>query len=243
MDSTDWPAADFEAHRTHLRAVAYRMLGSLTDADDAVQESWLRLSRADTGDVRDLRAWLTTVVSRVCLDMLRSRASRREDSLDVHVPARSSRGSTMTPPSTRSWPTRSASPCWSSWTRCRPPSGSRSSCTTSSPSPSSRSARSWTVRLSRPSNWPAAPGTASAMPRRTPPRRRPRPSLTPRPAPRLPAPPISPGSGRSSRPSSPPRARATLRGCLPSSTRTSSCGLTRVRARSAPRFWSGVPTR
>ena len=86
MDSTDWPAADFEAHRTHLRAVAYRMLGSLTDADDAVQESWLRLSRADTGDVRDLRAWLTTVVSRVCLDMLRSRASRREDSLDVHVP-------------------------------------------------------------------------------------------------------------------------------------------------------------
>jgi RNA polymerase sigma-70 factor (ECF subfamily) len=76
----------FEAHRAHLRSVAYRMLGSLTDADDAVQEAWLRLSRADTGDVRDLRAWLTTVVSRVCLDMLRSRAARREDSLDVHVP-------------------------------------------------------------------------------------------------------------------------------------------------------------
>jgi RNA polymerase sigma factor (sigma-70 family) len=86
VDGTDWPAADFEAHRTHLRSVAYRMLGSLTDADDAVQEAWLRLSRADTGDVRDLRAWLTTVVSRVCLDMLRSRRSRREDSLDVHVP-------------------------------------------------------------------------------------------------------------------------------------------------------------
>jgi RNA polymerase sigma factor (sigma-70 family) len=82
----DWPAAPFEAHRAHLRSVAYRMLGSLTDADDAVQEAWLRLSRADTGDVRDLRAWLTTVVSRVCLDMLRSRAARREDSLDVHVP-------------------------------------------------------------------------------------------------------------------------------------------------------------
>ena len=62
------------------------MLGSLTEADDAVQEAWLRLSRADTGDVRDLRAWLTTVVSRVCLDMLRSRATRREDSLDVHMP-------------------------------------------------------------------------------------------------------------------------------------------------------------
>jgi RNA polymerase sigma-70 factor (ECF subfamily) len=86
VDRTDWPAADFEAHRGHLRSVAYRMLGSLNEADDAVQESWLRLSRADTGDVRDLRAWLTTVVSRVCLDMLRSRATRREDSLDVHLP-------------------------------------------------------------------------------------------------------------------------------------------------------------
>jgi RNA polymerase sigma-70 factor (ECF subfamily) len=86
VDRTDWPAADFEAHRGHLRSVAYRMLGSLNEADDAVQESWLRLSRADTGDVRDLRAWLTTVVSRVCLDMLRSRATRREDSLDVHMP-------------------------------------------------------------------------------------------------------------------------------------------------------------
>jgi RNA polymerase sigma factor (sigma-70 family) len=87
----DWSGADFEAHgfeehRAHLRSVAYRMLGSLNEAEDAVQESWLRLSRADTGDVRDLRAWLTTVVSRVCLDMLRSRATRREDSLDVHLP-------------------------------------------------------------------------------------------------------------------------------------------------------------
>jgi RNA polymerase sigma-70 factor (ECF subfamily) len=86
VDRTERPAADFEANRAHLRSVAYRMLGSLTEADDAVQEAWLRLSRADTGDVRDLRAWLTTVVSRVCLDLLRSRAARREDSLDVHVP-------------------------------------------------------------------------------------------------------------------------------------------------------------
>jgi len=86
VNTTDWPAADFEAHRVHLRSVAYRMLGSLNEADDAVQEAWLRLSRADTDDVRNLRAWLTTVVSRVCLDMLRSRASRREDSLDVHLP-------------------------------------------------------------------------------------------------------------------------------------------------------------
>jgi RNA polymerase sigma factor (sigma-70 family) len=86
VETTDWPAADFEAQRAHLRSVAYRMLGSLNEAEDAVQEAWLRLSRADTGDVRDLRAWLTTVVSRVCLDMLRSRATRREDSLEVHVP-------------------------------------------------------------------------------------------------------------------------------------------------------------
>lgn len=90
MNTTDWPAEQFEAHRAHLRSVAYRMLGSLTEADDAVQEAWLRLSRTDTIDVRDLRAWLTTVVSRVCLDMLRSRASRREQSLDAgadaHVP-------------------------------------------------------------------------------------------------------------------------------------------------------------
>ena len=91
VDAMNWPAGDFEAHgfeqhRSHLRSVAYRMLGSLNEADDAVQEAWLRLSRADTGDVRDMRAWLTTVVSRVCLDMLRSRSTRREESLDVHVP-------------------------------------------------------------------------------------------------------------------------------------------------------------
>ena len=86
VETTDWPAADFEAHRAHLRSVAYRMLGSLNEAEDAVQEAWLRLSRVDAGNVRDLRAWLTTVVSRVCLDMLRSRATRREDSLDVHLP-------------------------------------------------------------------------------------------------------------------------------------------------------------
>jgi RNA polymerase sigma-70 factor (ECF subfamily) len=77
---------DFEAHRTHLRAVAYRMLGSFAEADDAVQETWLRLARSDTSDVRNLRGWLTTVVGRVCLDMLRTRTARREDVLDVHLP-------------------------------------------------------------------------------------------------------------------------------------------------------------
>jgi RNA polymerase sigma-70 factor (ECF subfamily) len=82
----DLPAAEFQAHRAHLRSVAYRMLGSLTDADDAVQEAWLRLTSTGTGDVRNLRAWLTTVVSRICLDMLRARTARREEPLDVHVP-------------------------------------------------------------------------------------------------------------------------------------------------------------
>jgi len=86
MNDHDWLAERFEEHRRHLSAVAYRMLGSVTEADDAVQEAWLRLSRSDTSDVENLRAWLTTVVGRVCLNMLRSRKSRREESLDTHVP-------------------------------------------------------------------------------------------------------------------------------------------------------------
>ena len=89
MDEHEWMAERFEAERSHLRAVAYRMLGDLTEADDAVQESWLRLSRSDTSGVENLGGWLTTVVARVCLDMLRSRESRREESLDAHVPDRS----------------------------------------------------------------------------------------------------------------------------------------------------------
>ncbi|MGH2503624.1 MAG: sigma-70 family RNA polymerase sigma factor, partial [Ktedonobacterales bacterium] len=80
-------AAQFEANRPHLRAVAYRLLGSASEADDAVQESWLRLSRADASDVRNLGGWLTTVVARVCLDMLRSRKSRREELLEEYVAA------------------------------------------------------------------------------------------------------------------------------------------------------------
>lgn len=82
MADNEWLAYQFEEHRNHLRAVAYRMLGTEAEADDAVQESWIRLSRSDTSDVENLGGWLTTVVSRVCLDMLRSRKSRREDSLD-----------------------------------------------------------------------------------------------------------------------------------------------------------------
>jgi RNA polymerase sigma factor (sigma-70 family) len=79
-------AQRFEEQRGHLRAVAYRMLGSLAEADDAVQETWLRLSRAGADDVANLAGWLTTVTGRICLDMLRSRTARREDPLDVHLP-------------------------------------------------------------------------------------------------------------------------------------------------------------
>jgi RNA polymerase sigma factor (sigma-70 family) len=86
MIDQDWLAERFEANRSHLRGVAYRMLGSLTEADDAVQEAWIRLSRTETSDVENLRAWLTTVVGRVCLNMLRSRKTRREASLETHLP-------------------------------------------------------------------------------------------------------------------------------------------------------------
>jgi RNA polymerase sigma-70 factor (ECF subfamily) len=86
VDENEWLARRFEEHRIHLRAVAYRMLGSLSDADDAVQDAWVRVSRAETDDVQNLGGWLTTIVARICLNMLRSRNVRREDSLEVHLP-------------------------------------------------------------------------------------------------------------------------------------------------------------
>src|SRR5690242_2682798 len=86
MDERDWLAEQFEANRSHLRAVAYRMLGDITEAEDAVQESWLHLSRSGTSGVENLGGWLTTVVARICLDMLRSRKSRREESLEADTP-------------------------------------------------------------------------------------------------------------------------------------------------------------
>src|SRR6266704_6184837 len=86
MNEHNWLAEAFEAERPHLRAVAYRLLGSLSEAEDAVQESWLHLSRSDTSSVKNLGGWLTTVVARVCLDMLRSRKSRREESLEADAP-------------------------------------------------------------------------------------------------------------------------------------------------------------
>ncbi|MCF3148445.1 RNA polymerase sigma factor SigJ [Streptomyces platensis] len=86
MNDHEWLAERFEENRSRLRAVAYRMLGSLSEADDAVQEAWLRLSRTGGDEVQNLGGWLTTVVGRVCLDQLRMRKARREDSLEVHVP-------------------------------------------------------------------------------------------------------------------------------------------------------------
>jgi RNA polymerase sigma factor (sigma-70 family) len=86
MDDSEWLAGRFEGHRPHLRAVAYRMLGSLAEADDAVQDAWVRLNRSGAADVENLGGWLTTVVARVCLNMLRSRNLRREEPLAVHLP-------------------------------------------------------------------------------------------------------------------------------------------------------------
>ena len=86
VNAEEMLADQFEAHRAHLRAVAYRMLGSVDEADDAVQEGWLRLSRSERREIENLGGWLTTVVARVCLDMLRSRSARREDALDSNEP-------------------------------------------------------------------------------------------------------------------------------------------------------------
>src|SRR6266566_4818730 len=82
MDSMDWQTDQFEQSRSHLHAVAYRMLGSSVEADDAIQEAWLRVSRSDTSAVQNMRGWLTTIVSRICLDMLRARQARREELTD-----------------------------------------------------------------------------------------------------------------------------------------------------------------
>src|SRR6266567_7225796 len=86
MDDTEWLANRFEEHRAQLRAVAYRMLGSFSEADDALQDAWIRVSRANADEVENLGGWLTTIVARVCLNMLRSRQVRREEPLEVHLP-------------------------------------------------------------------------------------------------------------------------------------------------------------
>ncbi|HEY1279284.1 MAG TPA: sigma-70 family RNA polymerase sigma factor, partial [Acidimicrobiales bacterium] len=86
MDELDWLAERFQDHRPRLRAVAYRMLGSTSEADDAVQEAWIRLSRSNAGEIDNLEAWLVTVVARVALNMLRSRRTRREESFEARLP-------------------------------------------------------------------------------------------------------------------------------------------------------------
>src|SRR5215470_18389744 len=98
MADHDWLAQRFEENRGHLRAVAYRMLGSLSEADDAVQESWLRMSRHGLRGVENLTGWLTAVVAHVCLDMLRSRKSRREEPVGAQVPEPAPGGQDATDP-------------------------------------------------------------------------------------------------------------------------------------------------
>jgi RNA polymerase sigma-70 factor (ECF subfamily) len=113
MDEQEWLAQEFEEHRPRLRAVAYRMLGSLSEADDAVQDAWLSVSRADPGEVENLGALLTTVVARVALNTLRARRTRGEQPLDVRVPEQWSFAPTAAPPASRvgsgarrPWPAR-----------------------------------------------------------------------------------------------------------------------------------------
>jgi DNA-directed RNA polymerase specialized sigma24 family protein len=112
MDEEKFLAEKFEANRAHLRAVAFRMLGSPAEVDDAVQETWLRLSRSGASGIDNLGGWLTTVVARVCLDMLRSRKSRREEPIGPHVPEPAATTTTSAIPT---WPIPSARPCWWCW--------------------------------------------------------------------------------------------------------------------------------
>ena len=142
MDESEWLAERFEEHRPRLRAVAYRMLGSLAEADDAVQDAWLRLSRSDAEQIDNLGGWLTTVVARICLNMLRSRNRRAEDAFGVHLPDPVVvPDGDLEPEQEACWPTPSAWPCSSCWTRSRRPSGWRSCCTTCSSCHSRRSRR------------------------------------------------------------------------------------------------------
>jgi len=144
MDANQALAERFEEHRVRLRAVAYRMLGSLSEADDAVQEAWLRLHGAGAKDVENLGGWLTTVVGRVCLNVLRNRRTRPEVPLDPHVPDPVVSPETgVEPEEERSWPTPSGSRSRSSSTPSRPPNAWRSCCTTCSRCPSTRSDRWW----------------------------------------------------------------------------------------------------
>src|SRR5437773_1089453 len=150
MDERDWLTERFEEHRHRLGAVAYRMLGSRTEADDAVQEAWVRLNRADTSGVENLGGWLTTIVARVCLDMLRSRESRREHLVDDHVPESIAVNDATIDPEHEALLGDSVGLAMLVVLQTLAPrSGSPSSCTTCSPCPSTRSLPSWAARPRR----------------------------------------------------------------------------------------------
>jgi len=157
MDDQEWLADRFEEHRTHLRSLAYRMLVSLTEADDAVQDAWLRLSRSGAGEIENLGGWLTTVVARVCLNMLRARTTRREESLPD--PVVSLEGSFL-PRTRRRSPTLSGLRSSSCSTPSRPTSAWRSCSTTCSGFRSRRSPRWWVELLRRRGSLPAGDAAA-----------------------------------------------------------------------------------
>src|SRR3954447_18045146 len=226
MEERDWLAGRFEEHRTHLRAVAYGMLGSLGEADDAVQEAWLRLSRSDADEIDNLGAWLTTVVARVTLNMLRSRNTRREEPLGEHIPDPIVDPADGTDPEHEVLLADSVglallivletlSPAerlpFGSPHQFRPPSGSRSSSTTCSPCRSTRSRRSSTGRPKRRASLRAVHGDGCRASGSFPT-------------------PTSTVSARSSMRSSPRPARATSMLSSPCSTPTSCCTPTSVAA-------------
>ena len=158
----DLLAEEFEAHRGHLRAVGYRMLGSFAEAEDAVQDTWLRLSRTDADEIDNLGGWLTTVVSRICLDQLRARKARKEESTERALPGPGGhRGRRRPGARGGAPPTRSAWPSWWSSTSSVLRSGWPSSSTTCSGWPSPRSPRSSSAPPTRPRCWPAGPGGGS----------------------------------------------------------------------------------
>ena len=217
MDDSDWLTVRFEAARPHLRAVAYRMLGSYAEADDAVQETWLRLHRAEPDRVENLTGWLTTIVGRVCLDRLRSRQARRDSRWVSGLPSRCRREARNSiPNSTRCSPRPSAPPCSWCLTRSARPSGWCSSCMTSSRCRFPRSRRSSTAPRRRPVNSQVAPDAGCTASRQT-------------------ASQISLASARSSTPSSPHPAAATSTHCSRCSTPTSPSEPTTSPCASAPR--------
>ncbi|MEJ2599363.1 MAG: sigma factor [Anaerolineales bacterium] len=159
MDEQEWLAERFEVKRAYLQAVAYRMLGSLGKADDAVQEAWLRLSRSDTSGIENLGGWLTTVVARVCLDMLRSRKSRREQPLETLTPepAIGRQNGGINPESEALLADSVGLALLVVLERLTPAERSRLCCTTCSLCPSPRSLPSPDVTRLQPGNLPAVP--------------------------------------------------------------------------------------